>query len=134
MKDEHRYDDMLDMPRHCSTLHKHMSLEDRAAQFIPFQAVQGYEDAVIETARLTDEKIELSDSQKQVLDEQIQYLQLHPETSVTILYFAKDDKKQGGKYQEITGRMKTIDPITNTLILKNKKKIPLKDILKMDFS
>lgn len=133
-KDEHRYDDMLEMPRHSSTLHKHMSLQDRAAQFIPFQAVQGYDDAVVETARLTDEKIELSDSQKDVLDETVHYLLTHPSTSIHILYFVKDEKKEGGSYQEVTGYFKKIEEISNTLILRNKKRIPLSDILKIDFS
>lgn len=129
MNDEHRYDDMLDLPRHSSTLHKHMSIEDRAAQFIPFQAVQGYEDAVKETARLTDEKIELSENQKQELNEKINFLIKHKNILISITYYVLDGKKAGGHYKTIIDNLKNIDLINKTIILHNKQIIKMEDIL-----
>ena len=47
-----KYDDIIDLPHHVSKKHPPMPMEDRAAQFSPFAALTGYEDAVKETARL----------------------------------------------------------------------------------
>lgn len=49
-KDVHKYDDMMEMPHHRSAGRPHMSLQDRAAQFAPFAALTGYEEAIEETA------------------------------------------------------------------------------------
>ena len=56
-KDANRYDDIINLPHHQSTERAHMSLHDRAAQFAPFAALTGHEEAIEETARLTDAKI-----------------------------------------------------------------------------
>lgn len=40
----HRYDDIIDMPHHQSKRHRLMAMEQRAAQFMPFAALAGYED------------------------------------------------------------------------------------------
>ncbi len=56
-EDEHRYDDMLTMPHHQSTRHAHMSLYDRAAQFAPFAALTGHEEALRETERAMCEEM-----------------------------------------------------------------------------
>ena len=42
------YSDIIDMPRHVSTRHLHMSQYDRAAQFAPFAALTGYDDMIDE--------------------------------------------------------------------------------------
>ncbi|MDD3240360.1 MAG: hypothetical protein PHW47_09835, partial [Lachnospira sp.] len=64
-----QYDDIINLPHHVSTTRPQMSREIRAAQFAPFAALTGYEDAVNETARLTDERIELDENRKAELDE-----------------------------------------------------------------
>jgi len=60
----HKYDDIIDLPHHRSTKHSHMSLVDRAAQFSPFAALTGHGEAIRETSRLTDAKMELSEEAK----------------------------------------------------------------------
>ena len=49
-----------------------MSMHDRAAQFAPFAALVGYDDAVAETARLTEARPELDEQEQQAMLEAIQ--------------------------------------------------------------
>lgn len=104
-KDPHRYDDMLYLPHHQSSVHPPMSLLNRAAQFSPFAALTGYGDAVKETARLTDQKIRLDENSLADLNRKLlllqEHLDEHPEVSFT--YFLPDQKKEGGAYVTSTG-------------------------------
>lgn len=100
-KDPHRYYDMLDLPHHQSSTRLHMSMSNRADQFSPFAALTGYDDEVRETARLTDEKIELSDTDKERLDKKLRFLSptiLDDRPAVFITYFVPDAKKAGEAY------------------------------------
>lgn len=125
------YDDIINLPHFESKKHKRMSLEARSAQFAPFSALTGYEDIVKETARLTDKKIEIDDEQKQILNNKLQFIlkniDLFPE--ITFTYFVKDNQKSGGKYIEKTGIIKKIDNINGLIILKDKSKIKINDII-----
>lgn len=56
-----KYDDIINLSHHVSKKHPQMSLYARSAQFAPFSALTGYEDVVKETARLTDQRIEIAD-------------------------------------------------------------------------
>lgn len=89
-KDPHRYDDMLDLPHHQSSTKPRMSVSNRAAQFSPFAALTGYDAEIRETARLTDEKIELADNEKDRLDEKLriiaEHLDQHPLFPLPTLY------------------------------------------------
>lgn len=98
--DPHRYDDMLHLPHPTSQKHPRMPISDRAAQFSPFAALTGHEAAVKETARLTDQKIELDESKKAILDAKLQMIveQIKSQPIVTITYFVPDEKKAGGAY------------------------------------
>ena len=91
----------------------------RAAQFTPFAAVRGYGDAVLETQRLTDREIELSEEEKAVLDRKMQILvqvqKSHPE--IHIRYFVPDARKSGGEYREVSGKVKKIDIYNKILFL-----------------
>ena len=49
MSNEHKYDDIINLPHHVSKKHPQMSLLDRAAQFSPFAALTGHEEAIEET-------------------------------------------------------------------------------------
>ena len=104
-KDEHRYDDIIDLPHHTSKKHPRMPLLDRAAQFAPFAALTGHEAAIKETARLTEEEIELDENRKELLDLRLQQLQecLAEQPMVTVTYFKPDEKKAGGAYVSVTG-------------------------------
>ena len=105
------YSDMLDLPRPVSKKHPPMSVEKRAAQFMPFAALTGYDAAIVETARLTDTKRELSEEQKEVISKQLHVLksELKTDPTVTITYFVPDNRKAGGAYRTITGNAKLKD-------------------------
>lgn len=132
-KDNHRYDDIIRMPHHTSTVHPRMPVTDRAAQFSPFAALTGYEDAIREKARLTESRMELDEYEKAELDEQLKRIQEHLTESpeVTITYFQPDVRKDGGAYLTVTGCIKKIDQYERLLILRNGEKIPMDEILGM---
>ena len=96
-----------------STSRPKMSLLDRAAQFAPFAALNGYDDAVKETARLTDGEAVLDDGQIAWLNERLIILSenLPTDTEVEITYFIPDEKKDGGKYLTVTGSVKKTEEI-----------------------
>lgn len=129
-----KYDKIINLPHHVSSTHPHMSMIDRAAQFSPFAALTGYDAAVKETARLTEQKIELDEYEKAALDQRILLLQEHlkdlPE--VTITYFVPDERKDGGKYISITGSVKKIDIYEKQIVLVGKRKIPIESVLNME--
>ena len=112
-----------------------MSIQDRAAQFAPFAALSGHGAAIRETARLTDQRIELEEDQLVVLNEQLQKIMdrvgEHPEVSV--LYFKPDGKKDGGAYVTVTGKVKKIDEIERTIVFVDKTVIPIGDILDISY-
>ena len=128
-----KYDDIINMPHHVSKKHHQMPMEERAAQFAPFAALVGYEDAVEETARLTDKRIELDEEAKNILDMKFQMLneqlkvQIHPQ--VTIMYFVPDLKKDGGKYIKISGTIKRIDEFKQLIVLDDKAEIPISEVI-----
>lgn len=129
-----KYDDIINLPHHVSTARPHMPMSDRAAQFAPFRALSGYEDAVRETARLTEEKIELTEDEKAILDMQLQRLadEIANQPSVSVTYFQPDKKKAGGAYVTVTGQLKKIDDLEGALILMDGKRIQIGDILEIE--
>ena len=126
-----KYQDILYQARPVSKVHQPMSKSNRAAQFSPFAALTGYEDAVQETARLTTDKIALSEDQIQiinsVLNEISQYLPDSPYVQIT--YFEPDKRKQGGSYQQISGTIKKIDDVYGMVIMKGNIRIPVHQIV-----
>ena len=130
----HQYDDIIDLPHHVSATRPRMSMIDRAAQFSPFQALTGYGAAIQETGRLTDQRIELTEDFRAVLDRKqqllVENLADHPEVSVT--YFVPDERKAGGAYVTVTGRVKKVDDYQRLLLLTDGTKIPLDEILDME--
>ena len=107
---------------------------DRAAQFSPFPALTGYDAAIKETGRLTDQRIELTEDSRAALDRKQQVLMDNlanrPEVSVT--YFVPDERKAGGAYVTVTGRVKKVDDYQRLLLLSDDTKIPLDEILDME--
>ena len=128
-----QYADMLDLPHHTSMHHPRMGMLERAAQFSPFAALKGYGDAVEETRRLTQKKIDLTEAEKELLDEKLQeILSSHAaveEAEAEITYFVPDEKKEGGEYVTITGKIRKIDPVTRAIVLEDRSRIPVGDIL-----
>ena len=129
----HRYDDIIDLPHHVSKKHPQMSLHDRAAQFSPFAALTGYEDAVGEAARLTDRRQELDEEQAAHLEQQLFLL---TETAaerpeITVTYFLPDARKSGGKYVTVQGTLRRIDETEKTLIFTDGRRIAIRDIFEI---
>lgn len=126
-----KYDDIIHLPHHVSSTRPHMPMPDRAAQFMPFRALTGYEDAVRETARLTEEKVELTEDEKAILDWRLQRLAQeiasHPQLNVA--YFQPDKKKAGGAYITVASQLKKIDDYEGALILTSGERIRIEDIL-----
>lgn len=113
-----RCEDIIYLPHHVSERHARMSMMDRAAQFSPFAALTGYDAAIKEAARLTDAKIELDESEKEILD-----LKLREATEcgkpVRITHFLPDERKAGGAYVCTTGRVKKLDTATGSIVFEN---------------
>lgn len=128
------YDDIINLPRHQSATHPHMSSYDRAAQFSPFAALTGYEDAVTETARLTDRRVELDEYGKSALNERLNIIQDTPDEQpkVSITYFLPDKKKSGGEYVTLTGGVKKIDEYEHIVLMWDGSKIPIDDIIEIN--
>ena len=130
----HQYDDIINLPHYVSPTRSRMSMIDRAAQFSPFAALTGYDAAIKETGRLTDQRIELSEDSRAALDRKqqllVECLADHPEVSVT--YFIPDERKSGGAYVTVTGIVKKVDDYQRLLLLTDGTKIPLDDILDLE--
>ena len=124
------YDDIINLPHHVSSKRPQMSLENRAAQFAPFSALTGYSDAIKETGRLTNKKIELDEEEKIILNTKLQILNenIKNKPEVTITCFIKDKTKSGGIYKEITGIIKKINIYDQEILLEDKTKILLNNI------
>lgn len=124
------YDNIIRLPHHVSQNHPQMPLRDRAAQFAPFAALTGYEAVVGETARLTASKRELDAQEAEELNRQlavvIEHLSERPE--VTVEYFVPDERKSGGAYVTVTGRVRHISVPEKTLAMEDGTVIGLEDI------
>lgn len=131
-----KYDDVLNMPHHVSSTRPHMSMHDRAAQFSPFAALTGYDDTVKETARLTDEKLELTADRINELNQKIAFLNEHAEErpEITVEYFIPDEKKSGGKYVTLSGKFRRIDEYNQNMVFVSGEEIPLNDIFEIELS
>lgn len=128
------YDDIINLPHHVSATRPQMSMIDRAAQFSPFAALTGYDAAIKETGRLTDEKIEMDEDTKAALDIKQAYLKdiIDEQPEITVTYFLPDTKKSGGAYVAVTGNLKRFDEYERLLLLTDGTKIPMDDIADID--
>lgn len=126
----HRYDDIIGLPHHVSDRHTHMSSTDRAAQFAPFAALTGHDASIRETARLTDQPMELTEDRKVALDRVFQYLLRHLEErpEITITHFVPDNKKSGGTYVSTTGRIATLKQSQRLIVMEDQSAIPIDSV------
>ena len=101
-----------------------------AAQFSPFAALTGHEATIAETARLTEPRQDLDENRKEELDAKLQAIlaQTAPRPEVIITYFVPDQKKTGGAYASVTGRIKRLDEITHKIVMEDGTVIPLHDV------
>ena len=126
-----RYDDIIKLPHHVSTNHPRMSMHDRAAQFAPFAALVGYDDAVAESARLTETRPELDEQEQRELNARLcalaDHIQDQPE--VRIRYFVPDERKSGGAIVEVCGSVKKLVAADGAIVLTDGTVIPICDLL-----
>ncbi len=127
------YDDIINLPCPTSQKHPRMSIYNRAAQFSPFAALTGHGDAIKETARITQAKIELGDELVTQLNRKLIYIKQNTDKSkkYSITYFIADKNKSGGKYVTITDEIIKIDDFKNILITSSGLKIPISDLLEI---
>lgn len=129
------YDDIINLPHHVSKNHRQMPMEMRAAQFAPFAALTGYDAVINETARLTDQQVELEDYDNERLNrkyaELIENISEHP--VITVSYFKPDKQKGGGAYVSKTGHIKKVDTYEQLMIMEDGTSIPLAAIVDIVF-
>lgn len=130
---KHPYDDILHLPHHVSQNHPQMSMRDRAAQFSPFAALTGYENAIDETGRLTEQRRELSEHELSELNRKMSILVEHlsEKPEVSIEYFVPDERKTGGSYMILTGSVVQISISGRTITMRDECVVRLDDIVKM---
>ena len=135
MRMNNRYDEIMGLPHHVSKTRPQMPLSDRAAQFAPFAALTGYDSAIKETGRLTDERIELGEEALTALDRKYRLLMdtLDDAPEVTIIYFQPDERKAGGQYVSATGTVKKVDTFGRRILLQDGTRIPLDSVYDLRF-
>lgn len=129
MMDERKYDDIIDMEYPLKTERPRMSLYDRASQFAPFAALTGYDALIGETARLTDNRIEMDENTRAELDRSFAELLRNPRRLFDITYFLRDKRKSGGAYLSVSGSMKKYDDVQKTILMADGTLIPVEDVL-----
>ena len=125
------YDDIKHLSRPQYDEFPPMSRHDRAAQFSPFAALVGYDDAVAETARLTDSKIELTEDQAADLNDKMNMLldRISEQPEIRVTYFIPDEKKSGGRYVDKQGVVRIFDEYSQELVFMDKVRINIRDII-----
>ena len=126
-----RYDDIINLPHHVSPTRKRMSMHDRATQFAPFAALVGYDDAVAETARLTEARPELDGQEQRAINERLAYItdHIHEQPEVRIKYFVPDEHKSGGAIVGISGKVEKISATDGTIVMTDCCTISITDVL-----
>ena len=124
------YDDIKHLTRPQYDDLQPMSMSDRAAQFSPFAALVGYDDAVAETARLTDNRIELTEDEINELNVNLNRLldTLDEQRSIRVTYFVPDEKKSGGKYVDKVGVVRIYDSYANELVFTDGVRVAVSDM------
>ena len=127
------YDDIINLPHPTSTKHPWMPMSDRAAIFSPFAALTGHAAAIQETARLTDQRMELDEDTKAMLDLKQQILadRIAERPEISVVWFRPDARKEGGQYVTTVGQLKKVDDIARILQLADGTTIPLDVVLEL---
>ncbi|MCI7351104.1 MAG: hypothetical protein MSH60_10190 [Ruminococcus sp.] len=128
------FDNIIGLPHPALKKHYPMPLYNRAAQFAPFAALSGYEDACNEVTRLTDRRIELDDDRAANLDAKTQILIEHSavQPEIEIEYFVPDRQKSGGAYYKIKGRFRWYDSGNASIVLCDGTAVAISDIYRID--
>lgn len=128
------YDDIINLPHHVSTTRPHMTVFDRAAQFSPFAALTGYDSAIKETARLTDERIQLDEYTQDALSDRLQIIadRIKEYPEIAIAYFQPDARKNGGTYVTAISMVKKLDEYKRIVVMTDGTVIPFDEIISID--
>lgn len=131
-----KYDEIMGLPHHVSKTRPQMPMSDRAAQFAPFAALTGYDSAIKETGRLTNERIELDEDALTALNVKYQFLMdaLDEEPEIKITYFKPDERKAGGEYVSAIGAVKKVDDFERLITMQDGTRIPMDDVYDMNIS
>lgn len=129
-----KYDDIINLPHYVSATRPRMAMIDRAAQFSPFAALTGHGAAIKETARRTDERIELDEYLKENLGNRLQMIaeNIEKHYEIEITYFEPDDRKSGGAYLTTDGIVKKINEYGRIVILMSGEEIPIDEIISIE--
>lgn len=124
------YADIINLPHPESRKHKRMSMHDRAAQFSPFAALTGHDDAIKETARLTDSFVDLDETMKAGLDEKLALIleRMNEKPQVLITYFVQDEKKAGGSYEVAEGHIRKVDFYERVIVMEDRSRIKIDNV------
>lgn len=130
-----KYEDMLYLEPPVSKIHRKMSISERAAQFMPFAALTGYEDLIRESSRITQKRIELSETEIEELKNNLEILREHEKEKpmIKVMYFLHDLKKNGGSYQTVEKHLHRIDDIEKKIIFKDRTTIQFDDIISVEY-
>ena len=130
-----KYEDIINFPHHVSKKHPQMSLYERSAQFAPYAALTGHGDAIKETSRVTSERIELDEEEKEILDRKLEIIieKINSKPKVSFVYFIPDMKKEGGVYKKRIGIIKKINNYKKQIILEDGTEIKIQDIIDINF-
>ena len=130
-----KYEDMLYLEPPVSKIHHQMSISERAAQFMPFAALTGYEDLIRESSRITQQRIELSETEIDELKNNLEILHEHEKEKpmIKVMYFLHDLKKNGGSYQTVEKQLHRIDDIEKKIIFKDRTTIQFDDIISVEY-
>lgn len=130
-----KYEDMLYLDPPVSKTHRKMSIQDRAAQFMPFTALTGYEDLIRESSRITQSRIELSETEIEELKHKLEILHRHEieKPLIKVQYFVHDLKKSGGSYQMVEKYLHRIDDIEKKIIFKDRTTIHFEEIISIEY-
>ena len=130
----HKYDDMIGLGHPISRTHPPMARIKRAAQFASFDALTGFGAAIHEAGRETEEKKELSEDEIDMIDAKLAVIQYHikEQPNITVTYFIPDDKKAGGRYMTVSGKVRKLDGMKCAIIMTNGTKIPIGDVQYID--
>lgn len=131
MSSANEYADIINLPHHVSSKRPQMSMLERAAQFSPFAALSGFDSAITETARLTDQRITLDEYEIETLNERLMLIaqRLEEAPEVVITYFQPDERKTGGEYVTVPGVVKKIDELKGQVIFTDGTVIPINEII-----
>ena len=127
------YEDIIHLPRPVSKKHPPMPMSKRAAQFLPFAALTGFEGEIAEAGRLTQAAPELEEDALIALDQQLALLRqrLPEQPEVFVTRFLSDERKAGGQYETLTGRVRRLDEGNRALLFTDGTRVDLDTVVEL---